>query len=58
MRQTLTEDPAINTAARNAQLDIFPKIKRKTQLSQNRVGIRLLPLIILSTFDILDLVSS
>lgn len=32
---TLTEDPAINTAARSAQLDIFPQIKGKTQLSKN-----------------------
>lgn len=33
MRQTLTQAPAINTTARNAQLDIFPKSKDKTEQS-------------------------
>lgn len=29
MRQTLTQAPAINTTARNAQLDIFPQKQRQ-----------------------------
>lgn len=47
MRQTLTEEPAINTAARNAQLDIFPKSKERDNWA--RSGIRRLPFIPAST---------
>lgn len=49
MRQTLTEEPAINTAARNAQLDIFPKSNERHNWARIWARIRRLPLIDLNT---------